>query len=56
MKIRIKVNEPPCTHRVLTLKGRYLKLKAIHLKRSRERDTCDACGKPVVRTLEPSLP
>ena len=51
MKIRIKVNQPPCAHRILTLKGRYLTLKGIDLRRSRERYTCDACGKPVVRTL-----
>jgi transposase-like protein len=49
MKIRIKVNQPPCAHRILTLKG-------IDLRRSRERYTCDACGKPVVRTLILSVP
>jgi hypothetical protein len=56
MKIRIKVNQPPCAHRILTLKGRYLTLKGIDLRRSRERYTCDACGKPVVRTLKLSVP
>jgi hypothetical protein len=55
MKIRIKVNKPPCVHRVLTLKGRYLTLKGIHLRRSRERYTCNACGIPVVRTLKSSV-
>jgi len=55
MKVRIKVNQPPCAHRVLTLKGRYLTLKGIDLRRSRERYACDACGKPVVRTLKPSV-
>jgi hypothetical protein len=57
MKIRIKVvNQPACAHRVLTLKGRYLSLKGIDLKRSTERYTCNACGKPVVRTLKMSEP
>jgi hypothetical protein len=55
MKIRIKVNQPLCEHRVLTLKGRYLTLKGIDLKRSRERYTCNACGTPVVRTLKTSV-
>jgi len=59
MKIRIKVNQSadrsPCAHRVLTLKGRYLTMKGIDLTRSRERYTCNACGKPVVRTLNTSL-
>jgi transposase-like protein len=45
MKIRIKVNQPACTHQALTLKG-------IDLKRSRERYICNACGKPIVRTLK----
>lgn len=53
MKIRIKVNQPPCAHRVLTLKGRFLTLKGADLRRSRERYTCNACGKQVVRTLHP---
>jgi hypothetical protein len=52
MKIRIKVNQSadhsPCAHRVLTLKG-------IDLTRSRERYICNACGKPVVRTLNTSV-
>jgi predicted SprT family Zn-dependent metalloprotease len=56
MKIRIKVNQPACTYQALTLKGRYLTLKGIDLKRSRERYTCNACGKPVVRTLKMSVP
>jgi transposase-like protein len=50
--IRIKVNQPPCAHRDLTLKGRYLSLKGLNLKRSTERYTCNACGKPVVRILK----
>ena len=60
MKIRIKVNQPadrsPCAHRDLTLNGRYLTLKGIDLKRSTECYTCNACGKPVVRTLKTSAP
>ena len=48
MKIRIKVNQAPCAHQYLTLNG-------IGLKRSRERYTCNACGKPVVRTLKTSV-
>lgn len=51
MKIRIKVKQPaadrsPC---------QYLTLKGIDLKRSKERDTCNACGEPVVRTLKTSV-
>ena len=48
MKIRIKVNQPACTHQALTLKG-------IDLKRSRERYTCNACVKPVIRTVNTSV-
>lgn len=52
MNIRIKMNQPadcsPCAHRGLTLKG-------IDLKRSRERYTCNAFSKPVVRTLKTSV-
>lgn len=55
MKIRIKVNQSACNHRDLTLKGRYLTLKGIDLRRSRERYTCDACGKPLVRTVKSSV-
>jgi hypothetical protein len=59
MKIRFKMNQSadrsPCAHRDLTLKGRYLSLKGIDLKRSTERYTCNACGKPVVRTLKTSV-
>lgn len=55
MRIRFRFSQPldraPCEHRNLTLKGRYLTLKGIDVKRSRERYTCNACGKPVVRTL-----
>jgi len=51
MKIRIRVNPPACTHQVLTLKGRFLTLRGRHLRRSRERYTCNACGVRVVRTL-----
>ena len=60
MKIRIKVNQSadrsPCAHRDLTLKGRSLRLQGLDLKRSTERYTCNACGKPVVRTLKTSAP
>jgi hypothetical protein len=56
MKMRIKVNQPACAHRDLTLKGRYLTLKGIDLKRSRERDICNACGQPMIRTLKTSAP
>ena len=59
MKIRIKVNQSadhsPCAHRVLTLNGRYLAMKGIAFTRSRERYTCNACGEPVVRTLNTSV-
>ncbi len=55
MKIRIRVNQPACDHRDLTLNGRYLTLKGLDLRRSRERYTCDACGKPLVRTIKSSL-
>ena len=59
MKIRITVNQSadrsPCAHQALTLKGRYLTLKGIALTRSRERYTCNACGEPVVRTLNTSV-
>ena len=55
MKIRIRVNQPACAHQVLTLKGRYLTLKGRHLRRSRERYTCNACGARVVRTLNTSV-
>ena len=55
MKIRIRVNQPACAHQVLTLKGRYLTLKGRHLRRSRERYTCNACGARVVRTLNTSI-
>jgi len=48
MKIRIKVNQAPCAHQYLTLKG-------IDLKRSTERYTCNACGDSVVRTLKASV-
>jgi hypothetical protein len=56
MKIRIKVNQPACAHRDLTLKGRYLTLKGIDLNRSRERYICNACGQPMIRTLKTSAP
>ena len=56
MKIRIRVNPPACTHQVLTLKGRFLTLRGRHLRRSRERYTCNACGVRVVRTLNTSVP
>ena len=39
MKIRITVNQPACTHRVLKLKG-------IDLRRSIERYACMDCGEP----------
>ena len=59
MKIRITVKQPvdrsPCVHRDLTLAGRYLRLQGLYLKRSTERYTCNACGKPLVRTLNTSL-
>ena len=59
MKIRIRVNQPadrsPCTHRDLTLVGRSLRWQGLDLKRSTERYTCNACGKPLVRTLKTSL-
>jgi transposase-like protein len=55
MRIRFKVNQPACAHRELTLNGRYLRLNGMDLRRSRERYTCNACGKPVVRTLKPSV-
>jgi hypothetical protein len=59
MKIRIKVNQPvdrsPCAHRDLTLAGRFLRLQGLHLKRSTERYTCNACGIPLVRTLKMSV-
>ncbi len=42
----------PCAHQDLTLKGRYLRWRGIDLKRSLERYICNACGKPVVRTLK----
>lgn len=58
MRIRFKVNpstaeRSPCEHLYLTLKGRYLTLKGTDIKRSRERYTCNTCGKPGVRTLNP---
>jgi len=64
MKIRIKVNQSvdrsPCAHQNLTLAGRSLRLQGLHLKRSTERYTCNACGTPLVRTLKmptcPNLP
>jgi hypothetical protein len=56
MKIRIKVNQPACAHRGLTLKGRYLTLKGIDLKRSKERYICNACGQPMIRTFKTSVP
>jgi hypothetical protein len=56
MKIIFKMNQSayrsPCAHRDLTLKGRYLTLTGLNLMRSRERYTCNACGKPIVRTLK----
>jgi len=59
MRIRFKFSRPvdrsPCEHHYLTLKGRYLTLKGIDLKRSRERYTCNSCGKPVVLTLKTPL-
>ena len=59
MRIRFKFSQPlgrsPCEHQSLTLKGRYLTLKGVDLKRSRERYTCNACGKPVVLTLKTPL-
>ena len=51
MRIHFKVKQPACTHQALTLKGRYLTLKGRHLRRSRERYTCNTCGARVVRTL-----
>ncbi len=51
MRIHFKFKQPVCTHQVLTLKGRYLTMKGRHLRRSRERYTCNACGARVVRTL-----
>ena len=55
MKIRITVNQSvdrsPCAHRNLTLAGRSLRWQGLHLKRSTERYTCNACGTPLVRTL-----
>ena len=60
MKIRITVNQSvdrsPCAHRDLTLAGRSLRWQGLHLKRSTERYTCDACGTPLVRTLKTSVP
>jgi len=60
MKIRIKVNQSvdpsPCAHQDLTLAGRSLRLQGFDLKRSTERYTCNACGKPLVRTLKMSMP
>lgn len=57
MRIRFKVTpsteRSPCEHQYLTLKGRYLTLKGTDIKRSRERYTCNTCGKPGVRTLNP---
>jgi hypothetical protein len=44
-----------CAHRDLTLKGRYLRWRGIDLKRSLERYICNACGKPVVRTLKTTV-
>ena len=59
MKIRITVNQSvdrsPCTHQNLTLAGRSLRLQGLHLKRSTERYTCNACGTPLVRTLKMSV-
>ena len=59
MKIRIRVNQSmdlsPCAHRDLTLAGRSLRWQGLDLKRSTERYTCNACGKPIVRTLKTSL-
>ena len=59
MKIRIRVNQSvdrsPCTHRNLTLAGRYLRLQGLDLKRSTEHYTCNACGTPLVRTLKMSV-
>ncbi|HKO29752.1 MAG TPA: hypothetical protein VJU54_01320 [Nitrospiraceae bacterium] len=56
MKIRITVNQSadrsPCAHRDLTLAGRSMRLQGFALKRSTERYTCNACGKPVVRTFK----
>src|SRR6476660_8438453 len=58
MKIRITVNQSadrsPCAHRDLTLAGRSMRLQGLALKRSTERYTCNACGKPLVRTLNTS--
>src|ERR1051325_4521504 len=58
MKIRITVNQSadrsPCAHRGLTLAGRSMRLQGLALKRSTERYTCNACGKPLVRTLNSS--
>ncbi len=51
MRIHFKVKQPACPHQVLTLKGRYLTMKGRHLRRSRERYTCNVCGARVVRTL-----
>jgi RNase P subunit RPR2 len=58
MKIRITVNQSadrsPCAHRDLTLAGRSMRLQGLALKRSTERYTCNACGKPLVRTFKTS--
>lgn len=55
MKIRITVNQSAdrslCSHQELTLAGRSMRLQGLALKRSTERYTCNACGKPLVRTL-----
>ena len=50
--LHVRWNLSRCIHRKLTLKGRYLRWKGIDLKRSLERYTCDACGKPIVCALK----
>ncbi|HEY6262001.1 MAG TPA: hypothetical protein VIW47_10430 [Nitrospiraceae bacterium] len=56
MKIRITVNQSAdrsgCSHRDLTLAGRSMRMQGRSLKRSTERYTCNACGKPLIRTLK----
>jgi hypothetical protein len=48
MKISIRVKQPPCDHRVLTL-------RRIDLTRSVERYACMGCGEHVLRALKPSV-
>ena len=48
MKITIKVRQPPCVHRALTLQG-------LNLTYSIEHYTCKACGEHVVHPLKTSV-